>query len=482
VSGRRLIAGGLVVGPAGALRADVLIEDREILAVGGGLGPADEVIDARGCYVLPGAVDTHVHVSMPSGAVVTVDDYLSATAAAVAGGTTTIVDFAIQQPGEPLRAALDRWRARMDAAWCDVGFHMAVTDMSVPGAGADLAALVAEGVTSFKLFMAYRGSMMVDDRTMLAVMRVAADERALVLVHAEHGDAVELLVADALARGDVGVPWHALTRPPLVEAEATARAIALARLTGAELYVVHVSCADALDAVRRARARGQAVYAETCSHYLRWTADELGRPAFEGAKFVCSPPLRAAGDQDALWTGLAAGELDAVASDHCPFRFADQKALGRDDFSLIPNGVPGVEERVMVLYELGVCSGRLSAAQWVELVAGGPARIFGLEGRKGAVVPGADADLVVFDPAAPRTLGAALQQSRSDYSLYEGMRVSGSPRTVLVSGEVVLDDGRLVGEPRRGYIARARRREAPPADHRRRTRTSVVPAGAPAGS
>jgi dihydropyrimidinase len=478
----RLIAGGRVVGPAGELGADVLIEGSTIAAVGRGLGTADEVIDARGCLVLPGAVDTHVHVSMRSGPAVTADDYMSATAAAVAGGTTTIVDFAIQQPGEPVRTALEGWRARMQAAWCDVGFHMAVTDMSVPGAAADLAALVADGVTSFKLFMAYRGSLMVDDRTMLAVMRVAAAERALVLVHAEHGDAVELLVSEALARGDTGVPWHASTRPPAVEAEATARAIALANLTGCELYVVHVSCADALEAVGRARARGQAVSAETCSHYLRWTVDELARPGFEGAKFVCSPPLREAADRDALWTAVAAGALDAVASDHCPFRFADRKTLGRDDFSLIPSGVPGVEERVMVLYELGVCSGRLSPAQWVELVAGAPARIFGLAGRKGAVVPGADADLVVFDPAAPRTLGAASQQSRCDYSLYEGMRVSGSARTVLVGGEVVVDHGRFVGEPRGGYLARARRPDSPPVHHARRTRTSVVPTGTAAGS
>lgn len=454
---RLLIAGGRVIGPSGTFTADVMVEGDKIAAVGSALGPADEVIDAGECYVMPGAVDTHVHVSMPSGSTVTVDDYESASAAAVAGGTTTIVDFAIQQPGEPVSGALSRWRARMDAAWCDVGFHIAITDMSVAGAEADLVALVADGVASFKLFMAYRGSLMVDDSTILAVMRIAAAERALVLVHAEHGDAVELLVDEALERGDVGVPWHAMTRPPVVEAEATARAIALAEVAGAELYVVHVSCADALDVVAGARAKGQAVWAETCSHYLRWTTDELGRPEFEGAKFVCSPPLREADDQLALWSGLTGGVLDAVASDHCPFRFADQKSLGRDDFSLIPNGVPGVEERVMVLYELGVCSGRLSLAQWVELVAGGPARTFGMEGRKGAVVPGADADLVVFDPCAPRTLGVASQQSQSDYSLYEGMRVSGSPRTVLLRGQVVFEEGRFVGSPRGGYLARARR-------------------------
>lgn len=313
------------------------------------------------------------------------------------------------------------------------------------------------GISSFKLFMAYSGTLMVSDRTMLEVMQVAAATGALVLVHCENGDVVDHLVAAALARGDVSPVWHARTRPALAETEATARAVALAAVAGAALYIVHVSCQGALAAVSAARAAGQAVLAETCPQYLRFTESDLDRDGFQGARYVCSPPLRSAADQAALWRALGAGGLDAVNSDHCPFRLADQKALGRHDFSLIPNGVPGVEERVMLLYELGVRSGRISLSRWVELVATAPARIFGLAPRKGSVVPGADADLVVFDPSRPRKLSAASQRSAADYSLYEGVEVFGSPSWVLLRGEPVVADGMFAGDAPCGeWVARER--------------------------
>jgi dihydropyrimidinase len=339
----------------------------------------------------------------------------------------------------------------------DVGFHFACVDLSVPDALEELAMLPDQGITSFKLFMAYSGTLMVGDRTMLEVMRVAAASGALVLVHCENGDVIDHLVAAARARGDLSPVWHARTRPTVAEAEATGRAISLADVAGAALYIVHVSCQEALAAVAAARATGQPVLAETCPQYLTFTEADLDREGFDGARYVCSPPLRSADDQAELWRALAAGGLDAVNSDHCPFRLEDQKALGRHDFSLIPNGVPGVEERVMLLYEFGVRTGRISLSRWVELVATAPARIFGLAPRKGSIVPGADADLVVFDPARPRRLSAASQRSAADYSLYEGVEVAGSPSWVLLRGEPVVADGTFIGGASHGqWVARAR--------------------------
>jgi dihydropyrimidinase len=459
---RRLITGGLIITAEAELPGDVLIENGVITAIGPELHRSQlgdiEAIDASGCYVIPGAVDPHTHVSMPAGPVTTVDDYRAATAAAAAGGTTTIIDFVIQQPGQRINDALVGWQARLAAERpsIDVGFHFAVVDMSVPYAAEDLAILPQLGLTSFKLFMAYPGSLMVDDATMLEVMGVAARTGALVLVHAENGSIIELLVAEARAADHRAPVWHARTRPPIAEREATHRAVALAQVAGCPLYVVHVSCRDSLEVVSWARKAGARVLAETCPQYLTFTEDDLDRPGFEGAKYVFSPPARSAADQDALWAGLVSGDLDAVTSDHCPFRFADQKALGQDDFSLIPNGVGGVQERVVLLHEFGVRTGRISRSRWVELVATGPARIFGLHPRKGSLSVGADADVVIFDPEREATLGVAQSRSRSDYSVYEHTTVRGAPRHVMLRGETVIADGRLTDRRAGEFIARAR--------------------------
>jgi dihydropyrimidinase len=439
----------------------VLVVDGAVAAVGTGLAGSDDavVIDADGCYVLPGAIDTHTHMDMPVGTISTVDDFGSGTAAAAAGGTTCIVDFVIQQPGQPVGEAVATWHAKLARCppYVDVGFHFAVTDVTVPDALFHLAGLPAAGITSFKLFMAYRGTLMIDDRAMLSVMRVAARAGALVLVHAENGDVVDLLIRSAVDSGNTDPIWHARTRPPVAEAEATGRAIALASVAGCPLYVVHVSCVQSLAAITTARAAAHPVFAETCPQYLVCTEDDLARQGFEGAKYVFSPPARTVADQEALWRALGSGSLDAVASDHCPFLFHGQKSIGHDDFSLIPNGAPGVEERVMLLHELGVRTGRISLSRWVELVSTAPARMFGLYPRKGTIAPGADADLVVFDPSRRRVLSAVDGRSRADYSLYEGVAVTGAPSVVLVRGEPVVVDGELVDAPPRGeWVARAR--------------------------
>ncbi len=453
----KLIRGGLVIGPHGSFEADVLIRGSTVATIGTELSEpvACELIDASGCYVLPGGIDTHTHLKMPNGELFTADDYVSGTAAAVCGGTTTVIDFAIQQAGVGPAETIARWRARLDAdgAYADVGFHLAVTSLEDPTYLEELAALPAQGITSFKLFMAYPGSLMVGDAEMIAVMRVAAERGALVLVHCENGDLVESLIAQARSNGDLAPVWHAHTRPPAAEAEATHRAIALAHATGCTAYIVHVSCAEALAEVVAGRAAGAAVVAETCPQYLLFTAADLDGP--DGARYVFSPPARTHLDQETLWRAIGdGGPLDAVASDHCPFTSAE-KALGARDFSLIPNGVGGVEERMLLLHEFGVRRGRMTLERWVELTSSTPARIFGMAGRKGALLPGADADVVIFDPCRERHLTASALRSASDYTVYEGITVTGAPEHVFLRGEQVVRDGALVETARHGaFLAR----------------------------
>lgn len=438
--------------------ADVLIDEGRIVAVEAGIdASADRVLDARGCYVLPGAVDPHTHMDMPWGETSTCDDFSSGTVAAACGGTTTIVDFCIQQPGQRIADALDAWHAKLkrNPPVIDVGFHLAVTDLNVPDAKADLIAAVRSGVTSFKLFMAYKGSLMVDDETLFRTMRAAAELKALVLVHAENGGVVEVLVREALAAGHVEPRWHGLTRPPAVEAEATARAIALARIAGCDLYVVHVSCAEALAPVATARDAGERVWGETCTQYLLLDESLLMAPDFEGAKAVFTPPPRAREQQAHLWRALADDDLCVVSTDHCPWTFAEQKALGREDFSRIPNGAPGIEHRLALLHEFGVRGGHFDLRRLVELVATNPAKLFGMHPRKGTLAPGADADLVIFDPAIEHTCSSASEHSRVDYCLYEGMAVRGRARTVLAGGRVVVEDSEPVAGAGTGrFIAR----------------------------
>ncbi len=457
-----LVQGGRVVTDKAELDADVLIDGERIVVVGPALDvQADQVIDAGGCYVLPGCVDPHTHLDMPWGETSTCDDFTSGTTAAVCGGTTTIVDFCVQRFGRCIAAALEEWHAKLDRAppVADVGFHIAVTDLDVPSAEADLAAAVEAGVTSFKLFMAYKGSLMVDDETLFRTMRVAASHRALVLVHAENGGVVEVLVREALAAGHVEPRWHGLTRPPAVEAEATARAIALAGIAGCDLYVVHVSCAQSLASVAAARRADGRVWGETCPQYLFVDESALDAPGFEGAKAVFTPPPRAPDHQQHLWRALADDDLCVVSTDHCPYTFGEQKALGRGDFSRIPNGAPGIEHRLALMHEFGVRTGRFDLPRLVALLATNPAKLFGLYPRKGTLAPGSDADLVIFDPDVEHVCSVTNHHSRVDYCLYEGTAVRGMPRTVLLRGHVVVEDGAPAHDAYHGrFVARKQAR------------------------
>lgn len=454
-----LIKGGRIITAADDYHADVLLSAGQIALIGADLDVrADRVIDARGHYVLPGAVDMHTHLEMPFGGTMTCDDFTTGTLAAVHGGTTSIVDFCVQQQGQSLPDALATWHEKITRCppFADVGFHVAVTDLSDPARLDELAALPEQGVTSIKLFMAYKGAIMVDDETLFRTMQVAGRSGSLVMVHAENGDAIQVLIEQALAAGNTGTAWHGRTRPPITEAEATSRAIDFAQLADCPLYVVHVSCGEALAPVERARAAGAKVWAETCSQYLYLDESVLDLPDFAGAKAVFTPPPRAKHNQEILWIALDRGVLEVVSSDHCPFRWADQKALGRDDFSKIPNGGPGIEDRVELLHEFGVRTGRLTLNQWVDMTATAPARLFGLRG-KGSIAVGGDADVVVFDPERERTISAASQHSAIDYNLYEGITVHGGPTAVFVRGELVVRDGETVAEPGTGrFVARER--------------------------
>jgi dihydropyrimidinase len=447
-----LISGGTVVSASGATPADVLVEGERIAALGqpGFAGPAglsraaDRVIDATGKYVLPGGVDVHTHMEMPFGGTFSADTFETGTQAAAWGGTTTIVDFAVQPKGTSLLAALDTWHGKADGNCAiDYGFHMIVSDVNETTLK-EMAACADAGVTSFKLFMAYPGVFYATDGEILLAMQQAARIGALTMMHAENGIAIDQLVAQAVAAGRTDPVHHGLTRPPELEAEATGRAITLAGVTGAPLYIVHLSAAQALQQVAAARDQGRQVFAETCPQYLYLSLDDLARPGFDGAKYVCSPPLRSREHQDTLWRGLRANDLSVVSTDHCPFCFAEQKELGRGDFSKIPNGIPGVEHRMDLLHQ-GVVAGQISLSRWVEVAATTPARMFGMYPRKGVLAPGSDADIVIYDPAARQELSAASHHMNVDYSAYEGMEITGRVDTVLSRGTIVIDSGEYRG-------------------------------------
>jgi dihydropyrimidinase len=454
---RALVKNGTIVTALDQIQGDILIEDGVVSAIGKGL-PAeqvDRVYDASGKYVLPGGVDVHTHMEMPFGGTVSADDFESGTTAAAWGGTTTIVDFAIQPDGTSLPATLEQWFKKAEGkAVVDYAFHMVIRQWNdqIP---ADMDQLVKrEGVTSFKIFMAYPGALMLDDASLFKAFQRTATNGGLICVHAENGGAIDVLVRQALAAGNTGPKHHMLTRPTTAEGEATNRAIRLAEMAGAPVYVVHLSCADALDVVRAARDRGLPVHAETCPHYLFLTKSEYDRPGFEGAKYVMTPPLRAQSDQDALWQGLAGNDLQVISTDHCPFCFKGQKELGKDDFSLIPNGAPGVESRLSLVYDGGARGGRLSLNRCVDLVSTAPARMMGLYPKKGTIAVGSDADIVIFDPSLTQTISASTHHSKSDYSLYEGLEVTGLPTTVLLRGEPVLVDRQFVGKAGSGQFVK----------------------------
>ena len=455
-----LIKGGRIVTAADDYVGDIFVEDGKVSLIGGSLDvEADKVIDAAGKYVIPGAIDPHTHMEMPFGGTVSCDDFTSGTTSAAFGGTTTIVDFCLQQPGQSLPDALATWHEKIERAkpLVDVGFHLAVTDLSDGGTLDDLAKAPEEGVTSYKLFMAYKGAIMVDDETLFKTMRVASETGALVMVHAENGDAIDVLVKEALSEGKTEPKWHAATRPPITEGEATNRAIQLARVAGAPLYVVHVSCDEAIEPIARARTNDWHAWGETCTQYLFIDETALDQPNFEGAKYVYTPPPRPKKNQELLWHALATDVLSVVSTDHCPFNWDGQKTLGKDDFSKIPNGGPGIENRLHMLHHFGVREGRISMRRFVELVSTNPARFFGLYPRKGTIAVGSDADIVVFDPENRHTISVERHHSNIDYNLYEGTEVVGAPEVVLVRGQVVVENGELVGEPGTGqFVKRAR--------------------------
>jgi dihydropyrimidinase len=454
-----LIKGGRVITAADDYVGDVFVEDERISLIGESLDiQADRTIDASGKYVLPGGVDPHTHLDMPFGGTVTIDDVESGQTSAAFGGTTTHVDFIIQPQGSSFADALEEWRGKANGKQViDMGYHMAVTDLKEGGTLEELASLPDQGITSYKLFMAYKGALMVDDETLFKTMQVAADTGALVMVHAENGDAIDVLVKEALAAGNTEPKYHALTRPPETEGEATNRAIQLARVAGSPLYVVHVSCAESVEPIQLAREKGWNVWGETCTQYFFIDYTFLERPDFEGGKYVYTPPPRDQANQDVLWNAVRTDTLSAISTDHCAFLWDGQKTIGKDDFSKIPNGGPGLENRLQMIHEFGVRGGRISLNRMVELLSTNPAKLFGLYPRKGTIAVGSDADIVVFDPEKRVTISASTHHSKTDYNLFEGTEVTGVPQVVLLRGNVLVENDELVASPGVGqFIARAK--------------------------
>ncbi|GAA0595062.1 dihydropyrimidinase [Kribbella sandramycini] len=456
-----LVKGGTVIGPTGTQRADVLVQGEKIVAL---LDPAfsgtitpDEIIDAAGKYVIPGGIDAHTHMELPFGGTAASDTFDTGTRAAAYGGTTTIIDFAVQKTGEVVQDGLAAWHAKAEGnCHVDYAFHMilgGVDDESLKA----MDQLVGEGITSFKLFMAYPGVFYSDDGQILRAMQTARENGAMIMMHAENGIAIDVLVQQALARGETGPIHHGITRPAALETEATSRAIALAEVArDCPLYIVHLSASGALESVAQARDAGRNVFAETCPQYLYLTLeDQLGAPGFEGAKWVCSTPLRSKHESHAkdLWKGLRSNDLAIVSTDHCPFCMKDQKELGLGDFSKIPNGIGGVEHRVDLIYQ-GVVDGQLSLERWVETIATTPARMFGLYPQKGIIAPGSDADLVVYDPNGRTRISVDTHHMNMDYSAYEGVEIQGRVGTVLSRGEVIVADGNYHGRKGRGRYLR----------------------------
>ncbi|MFK4264576.1 dihydropyrimidinase [Streptomyces milbemycinicus] len=460
MTSRTVIRGGLVITAAEETRADVLVEDGRIAALAAPDSAyaqgwtADRTIDATDKYVIPGGVDAHTHIEMPFGGTFASDTFETGTRAAAWGGTTTIVDFAVQSMGHSLREGLDAWHAKA-AGMCaiDYSFHMILADVNEASLR-EMDLLVDEGITSFKLFMAYPGVFYSDDGKILRAMQRGAANGGLMLMHAENGLAIDVLIEQALAEGRTDPRYHGEVRKALLEAEATHRAIQLARVAGAPLYVVHVSAAEAVAELAQARDKGLPVFGETCPQYLFLSTDNLAEPDFEGAKYVCSTPLRPREHQAALWHGLRTNDLQIVSTDHCPFCFVGQKEMGRGDFSKIPNGLPGVENRMDLLHQ-AVVDGHISRRRWIEIACATPARMFGLYPKKGTIAPGTDADLVIYDPRAEQTLSAQTHHMNVDYSAYEGKRITGQVETVLSRGETVIDRRQYTGRAGHGqFIAR----------------------------
>jgi dihydropyrimidinase len=448
---KTLIKNGHVVTAVDSYVADVLIEGAMIIMIGkdlsGAVGGVDRTIDASGKLVIPGGIDPHTHMDLPFGGTSASDDFETGTRAAAFGGTTTIIDFAVQYRGQALNAALDTWFAKAEGkATIDYGFHLIVTDLPdsrLP----DLKTMIDQGISSFKLFMAYPGVFLVDDGTIFKAMTAAGEHGGLVCMHAENGVVIDVMVQRALAAGHTAPKYHALTRPSRAEAEGVHRAIAIAEMANAPVYLVHLSCFDALKEVQNARDLGLPAYAETCPQYLFLDHSYYERDGFEGAKWVMTPPLRDKSNQEKLWSGLKSNDLQVISTDHCPFCFKEQKELGINDFSRIPNGGPGVEHRMSLVFDGGVAQRRIGLNRFVELTSTAAAKIFGLFPRKGTIAVGSEADIVIFDPEREQTISAASHHMRVDYSAYEGRTVKGVSEIVLSRGEVIVENGKFFGKP-----------------------------------
>ncbi|PLR78691.1 dihydropyrimidinase [Bacillus sp. V3-13] len=454
---KKIIKNGSIVTASDTFQAEILIEDGKISTIGSSISsPEAEIIDANGCFVIPGGIDPHTHLDMPFGGTVTKDDFETGTIAAAFGGTTTIIDFCLTNKGEPLRNAIQTWHAKSkEKAVIDYGFHLMIGEINEHVLGELPQVIEEEGITSFKVFMAYKNVFQADDETLFRTLLAAKELGALVMVHAENGDVIDYLTKKAIAEGNTDPIYHALTRPPEVEGEATGRAVQLAGLANSQLYVVHVSCAEAVEKIAEARSKGFDIWGETCPQYLVLDQSYLEKPNFEGAKYVWSPPLREKWNQDVLWNALKNGQLQTLGSDQCSFDFKGQKDLGRNDFTKIPNGGPIIEDRISILFSEGVKKGRITLNQFVDITSTRIAKLFGLFPKKGTIAVGTDADIVIFDPNVERTISAETHHMAVDYNAFEGMKVYGEPVSVLSKGEFVIRNKQFVGKPGSGiYLKR----------------------------
>ena len=443
---KTIIKNGRVVTAVDDYTADVLIDGETISIIGKSLDiEADKVIDAAGKLIIPGGIDPHTHMELPFGGTQSSDDFFTGTRAAAFGGTTTIIDFAVQYKGESMIKAVDNWHAKADGKCAvDYSFHLITTDFEDKNVE-EMHTLMDEGITSFKLFMAYPGVFLVDDATIFRAMSAAGERGGLICMHAENGIVINEIIKRELERGRTAPKWHALTRPTIAEAEGVHRAIAIAEMAESPVYIVHLSCADALNKVREARDRGIPAFAETCPQYLFRNLEDYGED-FEGAKYVFTPPLREKSNNAELWKGIKMDDLQVISTDHCPFCMKEQKELGKDDFSKIPNGAPGVENRMALIYNGGVAENRISLNRFVELTSTAAAKMFGLFPKKGTIAVGSDADIVIFDPNSETTFGVDNEHMNVDYSTYEGWKVKGKVDTVVQRGNVVIENGEHQGQ------------------------------------